>query len=438
MRAPENRLCAVLREFYLLFQNPGIFEIPGFWNSRSFQYAIICRLNHHTTTALMSTRKCLYCDQEKSVAEFSLEHIFPDAIGGSIFSDVFKTRDVCKRCNSICGLFIDGLFIKNFFSQHDRANSYLSFVNFDCPVALPLHFMGVLVDSPAKENEVCEVWFGPHGGIVYHIRQKADSRYDTMIGGNPIDTKKNGGTVFIFAQHPDLYWNEVLLLSCARHFVGARKISGNIVLSLESEHERYFDDPVDDDIISINFFRSISGKEHHVQFKIQIGFEQRFIAKLALGLGYKLFGSKFLATEHAHKLRNAMWEKKLETREQIIGFTNYFASSESNVPLFSWDGIHTLLLYPALSNDTLHLVFSCFGRKLLGIPICDQREIWEPTISSEGVIYIAAPQISCFAGPLNFIDYINHRIGNDSLSELEEIEKSKFDISQLPKITDYL
>jgi hypothetical protein len=72
----------------------------------------------------MNKIRCLYCDKEKEADEYSLEHIFPDALGGSLFSEVFKTRRVCERCNSISGLFIDGPFIKNIFSKIDASKAY--------------------------------------------------------------------------------------------------------------------------------------------------------------------------------------------------------------------------------------------------------------------------------------------------------------------------
>jgi hypothetical protein len=211
----------------------------------------------------IKTKKCLYCTQEKNIEEeFSLEHIFPVALGGSIFSDLFKTRDVCKRCNNITGLFIDGMFIKNFFTQNDKAESYLNYLDFDKPAALPLQYMGILNNCPIDTDEVCEHWLGPHGGIIYHIRKNADSRYDSMIGGNPINNKRDGGTAYIFA-HRDNYWNLVLLKSCQNYFENARKIYCTKISypeNLQDNSLPSFDIPSDKDIKAVDFFKSIMRK----------------------------------------------------------------------------------------------------------------------------------------------------------------------------------
>jgi len=309
----------------------------------------------------MNKIKCLYCDKEKEGDEYSLEHIFPDALGGSLFSEVFKTRRVCRGCNSISGLFIDGPFIKNIFSKINASKAYLSYVDLTKPAAMPLEYMGILEIFVGEDNEVCEVWLGPHGGIIYHVRQKADDRYDTMIGGNPANNKKNNGWITIFAQNADSYWNTVLLMSCKNYFGKARRISGNI------KAEFYFHEPTVKESNTLSFLKSISGEEHKSIIPFQIGFEQRFLAKLALGLGYNLFGQAFLNSEYSQTLRNAMWEQDLQKRSELIGYSNYFDENEDNFRFFRMEGLHTLILFPAI--DVLHLAFYYFGYKLMTIPL---------------------------------------------------------------------
>jgi len=403
-----------------------LLKLASGYIKRAFEWVILS----------MNKSKCLYCQQEKDSAEYSLEHIFPDALGGSLFPQVFKTRDVCRHCNSTSGLFIDGPFIKNFFSQNDRSQAYLNYINFNKPVAMPLKYLGVLEDFTGEDNEVCEVWFGPHGGIVYHVRQKADPRYDTMIGGNPIENKKNNGWIAIFAQNSDVYWNEVLLLSCIKYFGKARRISGGIQLTPQAQHNAYFNEPTDKELSILQFFRSISGRQHHCKIQIQIGFEQRFLAKLALGLGYNLFGNKFLNSEYSQKLRNAMWEKDFNKRLEIVNFSDYFHDGKNIRDNFlAWEGVHTLVLFPI--GSILYLIFYCFGYKLMMIPLCYDHEIWNTSISSDGIVYVAAPQLELFSVPLSSVEFISHKTGYHRIAKLEEIEQLKNDISQLPKITDY-
>ena len=83
---------------------------------------------------------CIYCDEEKDDQEFSDEHIWPDALGGDHLSKFWRTDEVCQRCNSISGLFVDGYFIKSWLGTAERstgAREYLA-VNNPSRAILPL------------------------------------------------------------------------------------------------------------------------------------------------------------------------------------------------------------------------------------------------------------------------------------------------------------
>ena len=43
---------------------------------------------------------------------FSLEHVIPQFLGGAYAPDQMKTKDVCRKCNSDLGLFVDAAFEK--------------------------------------------------------------------------------------------------------------------------------------------------------------------------------------------------------------------------------------------------------------------------------------------------------------------------------------
>ena len=76
----------------------------------------------------MTDNKCIYCNKETD--EFSLEHIFPDSLGGAYLNNIFKTRQVCRKCNNLSGLYVDSAFVKNFFSTTATIFSdYLGYYN---------------------------------------------------------------------------------------------------------------------------------------------------------------------------------------------------------------------------------------------------------------------------------------------------------------------
>ena len=73
---------------------------------------------------------CIYCSQEKPLDTFSLEHIWPDALGGDHLDDFWQTDSVCRTCNSTAGVFVDAKFIKSYLVAAERWNSeYLSLIH---------------------------------------------------------------------------------------------------------------------------------------------------------------------------------------------------------------------------------------------------------------------------------------------------------------------
>ena len=109
---------------------------------------------------------CIYCpNRTQPRLGNTLEHIFPDALGGDYLPDDFKTRDVCATCNSLCGLFVDGPFIRNFFVQNSRVTSALRFADLKNPRPMPMRYLGGLKELTIGEDQVCEVWFGALGAV---------------------------------------------------------------------------------------------------------------------------------------------------------------------------------------------------------------------------------------------------------------------------------
>lgn len=378
--------------------------------------------------------KCIYCDQAKDPTEFSLEHIFPDSLGGSHFSNLFKTRSVCQRCNSISGLFIDGPFIENFFSQNDSSEAALRFIDLKKPAPLPMKYMGVLENIELTEGKVCDFWMGPHGGLVYHIRKEADQRWDCMIGGNPIENKKLRGSVFIYAQNNNKYWLSVLFLSCLEQFKGAKFIAGNFCSSPPPEGEKHFFEDADaTEKLVLGQLNKLQGREHKCRVAISNGFDQRFLAKLALGLGVNFFGDRFITATYSSNLRNAMWEKDLKKRQECgVQFYKYFNEEKKLKDLFTIGGAHTILLYPI--KDELFLIIFVYGKKMVMVPICPDKAIWS-SFTENGSVFIAAPQIQFFIGPIEIVDFVAFRGGIKNIPELTNLQSRIYDVSKLPPIT---
>lgn len=378
------------------------------------------------------SRVCIFCNTEKPQNEFSLEHILPQSLGGALASDIFKTRHVCQRCNSIMGLFVDAPLVKNFFSQNDMAETSLHYVDLNKPRPLPLRYMGILRNFELDSKLTCELWMGPHGGLVYHRRLRADSRYDTIAGGNPINNKKFGGEVYVFAQHSDEYWNIVLLQSVMKTFKYSKRISGNIDLPND---EIYFQEPTLDESEFLSNLQKIQGKVHNGGLSIQIGFEQRFLCKFALAIGKNRLGERYLESSDAKALRNGLWAKTPKERNSYnLEFSDFFHNREpEDTKFLAWPGVHTIVFYP--THERLIAIIYLYGKNRMMVTISKEKKLWSASIN-QAEVYVLCPSLDKFSGPIRMEDMLAHRLGNHQIGALAEIEKKRFDPSALPKITE--
>lgn len=330
------------------------------------------------------------------------------------------------------GLFVDAPLIKNFFSQNDMAENVLYYVDLNEPRPLPLRYMGVHQNLVSDPKLTCELWMGPHGGLVYHRRPKADSRYDTIAGGNPIDNNKFGGEVYIFAQHSDEYWNLVLLRSVMKNFKSAKRISGNIGLPSGAN---YFHEPTSDENAFLSSLKAVQGQMHKGSFAIQLGFEQRFLCKFALGVGANRLGKLYLEGKDATDLRNALWAKTPSERDSYdVEFSDFFLNREPEEAKFlAWPGVHTIMLYPI--HGRLIAIIYLYGKNRMMVTISKDESLWSASFDQPEV-YVLCPSLDKFSGPIRVEDLLAHRLGYCKINDLVEIEEKRFDPSTLPKITD--
>ncbi|GAH55771.1 unnamed protein product [marine sediment metagenome] len=71
---------------------------------------------------------CIICKEDKNIEENTIEHVFPEAIGGTL--TIFN---VCKTCNSWLGSDVDSYLTNNFFFQAECQNLKLALKNGKIP-----------------------------------------------------------------------------------------------------------------------------------------------------------------------------------------------------------------------------------------------------------------------------------------------------------------
>ena len=140
-----------------------------------------------------------------------------------------------------------------------------------------------------------------------------------------------------------------------------------------------------------------------------------------------------LKSQYAKNLRDALWEKDLRKRQGYgVKFYKYFNEESKLKGLFAFDGAHSILFYPI--KDELFLVVFVYGRKMLMVPICPEKAIWH-SYTENGFVFIVAPQIQTFIGPVDVIDYVAFKGGIKDIAALTCLQAKIFDVSKLPPIT---
>ncbi|GAB7521537.1 HNH endonuclease [Paraburkholderia sp. 2C] len=344
-------------------------------------------------TSTPRTRSCLYCGTDKPISEFSLEHIFPDSLGGSLCSDIFKTRQVCQRCNNLSGLFIDGPFIRSWFRNNQDAMAAREYLTLDgSDSTLPLIYIGEL-RAISTTDEVCESWLGPCGEHIYHFHKRDDERFATYLGGDPIARQKDTGRAYLAltASHP--WWISLALRSFKGHFRRAQRYALNFSIADDTEISPLIHVPDAQAQADIAKIQSLGNGPRRGNMSIAINAEARFMAKIARAVGYNLFGDSFLATPYAAHLKEAMWEQDIERANAIpiygAGFWGTPADSAKN--LLSWRGAYTVILMPSGDKLGLHLVTPA-GRNA-HIAVSNDPTLWQSMNTlHRGQVYVIAPQ----------------------------------------------
>lgn len=285
--------------------------------------------------------QCLYCGLEKPIDEFTDEHIIPKAIGGNLNShNPFLINNVCSRCNNLCGIFVDGPFIKSWMTQNSRAEVALKHLDFSKKPIVPLTYMGVL-DGLQYEDKICEFWLGPTGDTIYHFHEPYPEEPDIgpMVGIPPHAKRKeiDYGFVFLFVRSNNPKWHPTIFYSFIENFKRSVLFLGN---GPTPKGGRFSDIPTE--LMSLHQqLKQLGGKIHGVSMGMNMGYGDRFLAKVALGLGSVLLSKEYVSSESANLLRKFLWTKSYKERENLLihgaGFWGH-QLEQTTKEILNWPG----------------------------------------------------------------------------------------------------
>ncbi|AFY66682.1 HNH endonuclease [Geitlerinema sp. PCC 7407] len=318
---------------------------------------------------------CIYC--KKSDDGFTLEHIIPQFLGGAQAPDKLKTRDVCRKCNSNLGLFVDAAFEKDFLVFDTLKESEYFFFNSEKAIALPLTCKGIsdLIIPEMEENEICEAWQGPLGEQVYWVREQ-DKRMNSYSGGNPRTGKKVPSRAYFICSER----SQEDILQTWRAFKNAfadRPVKKIMCTKIKGADLRAigFSEPDELDDLRIQYIlnQCKSGKRRRSEILIDRRCHMRFMAKLALGMSHVLFGRHAGNSEYSEELYKALWFKEGNV-EPNIHYEKELSNSDPNQFLTKYHGIPygvTITIFPSPQGVIVNLNLN---RRMNWAIVCAKRQ----------------------------------------------------------------
>lgn len=371
-------------------------------------------------------KTCIYCKKTKEENEFNREHIIPQAIGGASETNNPLIIEVCKRCNSIAGFFIDTPFVKFWFigvsfitalreaEENKKINTY------------PFMYMGKLDDFKLDDLE-CEKWIGRNKEDVYHFHPPFPSERDLeKVGGlHPSfkeDENINHGFAILVFKDDDEVWKEITRNSFNKKF----KKSQRYIVDFNSSQKREL--PSDfprDKVRYVNELNRLTRNESKFTFQISFGTGERFLAKTALSIGSLLFGEQYYKSEYADKLRTFLWQKKFESRKNLDLKVKGFIANKTKFPklkpLFSLGVCHVIALLKY--QESIELFVNYFSDNPAMIRVDDKIANWKFGENNQGMIYICHPILKTIIGPITLNQFLNHKNKKLLIPELTKLEK---------------
>lgn len=382
--------------------------------------------------------RCLYCGFEKPGAERTLEHLWPRRLGGASAPDAFKTRDVCGRCNNNVGLFVDGEFLRSFFMSVAAISAALPFLDPSRCIPLPLAYAGV-IPVTLGDGEICETWIGPRGERIYHFHKRDDEhRFGTYAGGDPIRRRRRDpGRVYMSFSRSNLYWIETALLSVRAAFPRAP-----LRLLTRTDVSQIVEccSPEDDRSRSDRAYLEPIWRERQGQGRMQVNLDygMRFQAKLALGLGYNLFGQAFAQLPYEDTLRSVLREIDPKRRATLPLIGSSILAPPPPDPVIdrlAYSGAFTFLFNG--SRQGIFLTIFTPNRRRLDTQIAPgplrlPSDLLERHQGSFAVLVL--PGLGQSIGPISMGHYVAHCFGSEVHPALSQLDARRIAIDEFERL----
>lgn len=371
------------------------------------------------------TFNCLYCSEQKPASESSDEHAVPQFLGGAHAPSHYRLRNVCRACNNNLGTFVDGSYAKSWFVTNALAEAARHYY---CGPgknhSLPLTCIGTvnIPDLQTAQDQVAESWLGPSGESIIWVRTNDEAKY-WYAGGDPLKRRHPSTVYFMPVSDDPIRWqmgleslNEVFKKTKARRILGA-----TVVGLPPGQTCPGFDEASKTDVANVQAIRTaIHSQSIQGQLQMNLKFDQRFICKMALAVGFSLFGQAYLATPQAAESRIGLWPSA-QTQPKLHGSPTIYAS-EQFAKVAGYPGAVVILVIRIGGTYAMSVSVD------QGLPFI--VELCPDTLSSEfvdpelGYALVLFPQLhECVELPLP--DLLAHVLGSATNHDLVAIDERR-------------
>jgi hypothetical protein len=180
-----------------------------------------------------------------------------------------------------------------------------------------------------------------------------------------------------------------------------------------------------------NKIRAALDKGRQLNHKLQIDvlFDVRFLAKIAIGFGFKILGRKFDDLKYTLKLRRTLWTRrsKLSSEDHELRLKSYCIGLQDFSLKFLRFPAGWVTIVKVIEKDLMLSVVYPSGRSTQ-IAITDSTTDTEfdcRSISFNDLLFVSIPQLRCTLGPFDLATYLAWQSGSASIPQLDAI-RSRF------------
>jgi hypothetical protein len=290
-----------------------------------------------------------------------------------------------------------------------------------------------------------EVWLAPDGGTAWHIHTRQSEDFDTMAGGDPVLGRKDkSGRVYSFNASIHPFWIQSNFKSVEAHFDAEPIFLG---ADTDIEHQlprtRTCGALCQKDEIAIrerDRILALLDEQRQLGHIISMDllFDARFLAKLAVALGFNLLGSNFDKLKYTARLRKLLWTRRtnLDSSAHEVRMVTYFAGlNDTSLKMFAVPVGFVFMLMALKEGLVLRIVFP--SGHSVQVSITDSGQDADTSallVDFRNRVFVSVPQIRQIIGPIGLPEYVAWKAGSHKIDELDRLIASVSQRTALPAL----